>query len=138
MDLVQQLIDQQAIQSLTRELALQSQLVARDDTAWLLRIERESLQAGQTRDKLQLALAQAGHPVSLSLEMGRVTDSPAMRQAAAAAVPRGAVLRAGPAGHRHLSRLRPYHQRYWCSTNRLVWYRHAVLRHTKGTLGLTE
>jgi DNA polymerase-3 subunit gamma/tau len=84
MDLVQQLIDQQAIQSLTRELALQSQLVARDDTAWLLRIERESLQAGQTRDKLQLALAQAGHPVSLSLEMGRVTDSPARRLAHAA------------------------------------------------------
>ena len=70
----------------TRELALQSQLVARDDTAWLLRIERESLQAGQTRDKLQLALAQAGHPVSLALEMGRVTDSPAKRLAHAARV----------------------------------------------------
>jgi DNA polymerase-3 subunit gamma/tau len=84
MALVQQLVDAQAIQSLTRELALQSQLVARDDTAWLLRIERESLQAGQTRDKLEQALAQAGHAVRLTLEMGRVTDSPARRLAHAA------------------------------------------------------
>ena len=82
--LVQALVDSQAIQSLTRELALQSQLVARDEQAWLLRIERESLQAGQTRDKLQQALAQAGHAVSLTLEMGRVTDSPAKRMAQAA------------------------------------------------------
>lgn len=83
-DLVQQLVDTQAVQSLTRELALQSQLVARDERAWLLRIERESLQAGQTKDKLQQALEKAGHPVGLSLEMGRVTDSPAKRLAHAA------------------------------------------------------
>jgi DNA polymerase-3 subunit gamma/tau len=84
MDVVQHLVDTQAVQSLTRELALQSQLVARDEQAWLLRIERESLQAGQTRDKLEQALAKAGHPVSLTLEMGRVTDSPAKRLAQAA------------------------------------------------------
>ncbi len=84
MDVVQHLVDTQAIQSLTRELALQSQLVARDEQAWLLRIERESLQAGQTRDKLEQALAKVGHPVSLTLEMGRVTDSPAKRLAQAA------------------------------------------------------
>jgi DNA polymerase-3 subunit gamma/tau len=84
MDLVQQLIESQSIQSLTRELALQSQLLARDDGAWLLRIERESLRAGQTREKLQEALSAAGHPVRLNLEMGRVTDSPAKRLAFAA------------------------------------------------------
>ncbi|MEY2620813.1 MAG: hypothetical protein RIT26_633 [Pseudomonadota bacterium] len=82
--LVQELAEKQSIQSLTRELALQSQLVARDADAWLLRIERESLQAGQSREKLQLALAEAGHAVSISLEMGRVLDSPAKRMAQAA------------------------------------------------------
>ena len=86
MALVQQLVDAQSIQSLTRELALQSQLVARDEGAWLLRIERESLRAGQTREKLQEALAGLGHPVALTLEMGRVTDSPAKRLAHAARV----------------------------------------------------
>ncbi|MEY2804917.1 MAG: hypothetical protein RL657_2253 [Pseudomonadota bacterium] len=84
MSLVQGMVQSESIQSLTRELALQSQLVARDHDSWLLRIERESLQAGQTRDKLQQALSQAGHPVKLTLEMGRVTDSPAKRMAHAA------------------------------------------------------
>jgi DNA polymerase-3 subunit gamma/tau len=81
MGVVQDLIKAQSIQSLSRELALQSQLVARDDNAWLLRIERESLRSGQTQQKLQDALAQSGHGVTLSLEMGRVTDSPAKRMA---------------------------------------------------------
>ena len=80
-EVVQTLIQAQSIQSLSRELALQSQLVARDDNAWLLRIERESLRSGQTKQKLQDALAQAGHAASLSLEMGKVTDSPAKRMA---------------------------------------------------------
>lgn len=84
MSVVQDLIGAERIQSLTRELALQSQLVARDQDSWLLRIERESLQSGQTREKLQQALSQAGHAVSLTLEMGRVTDSPAKRLAHAA------------------------------------------------------
>jgi DNA polymerase III subunit gamma/tau len=81
MAVVQDLVKAQSIQSLSRELALQSQLVARDDHAWLLRIERESLRNGQTQQKLQDALAQSGHAVTLSLEMGRVTDSPAKRMA---------------------------------------------------------
>jgi DNA polymerase-3 subunit gamma/tau len=81
MTVVQALINAQSIQSLSRELALQSQLVARDDSAWLLRIERESLRSGQTKEKLQDALAQSGHAVTLSLEMGKVTDSPAKRMA---------------------------------------------------------
>ena len=84
MDLVQQLIERQSIQSLTRELASQSQLVARDTDSWLLRIERESLQSGQSKEKLQAALAEAGHPVELNLELGRVSDSPSKRMAQAA------------------------------------------------------
>ncbi len=40
---VQQLVAAEAINAMVRELALQSQLVARDTGHWLLRVERESL-----------------------------------------------------------------------------------------------
>ena len=83
--LVQSLVDSEQIQALTRELALQSQLVARDSDTWLLRIERESLNSTNSRERLQRALAQAGHEVSLQVEIGRVTDSPSKRLAALAA-----------------------------------------------------
>jgi DNA polymerase-3 subunit gamma/tau len=82
---VQQLIAHDAINALVRELALQSQLVARDTDQWLLRVERESLNQSGTRDRLVSALQAAGHGVSLVVEVGRVTDSPARRNAAAAA-----------------------------------------------------
>jgi DNA polymerase-3 subunit gamma/tau len=82
---VQQLIRTEAITALVRELALQSQLVARDTDQWLLRVERESLNQSGTRDRLMVALDAAGHGVRLVVEVGRVTDSPARRNAAAAA-----------------------------------------------------
>ena len=82
---VQSLVASELIQALTRELALQSQLVARDTDTWLLRIERESLNSTNSRERLQRALEQAGHAVTLSVEIGRVTDSPAKRMAAQAA-----------------------------------------------------
>ena len=82
---VLQLIRTEAIAALVRELALQSQLVARDTDQWLLRVERESLNQSGTRDRLMVALAAAGHGVRLVVEVGRVTDSPARRNAAAAA-----------------------------------------------------
>ena len=82
---VQSLIAAQAINAMARELALQSQLVARDSDEWLLRVERESLNQSGSRDRLTAALAAAGHPVRLAIEVGRVTDSPAKRNAAAAA-----------------------------------------------------
>jgi DNA polymerase-3 subunit gamma/tau len=82
---VQQLVDADAIQSLTRELALQSQLVARDEGSWLIRVERESLNSANSRERLQKALASLGLDVTLSIELGRVSDSPARRAAAAAA-----------------------------------------------------
>jgi DNA polymerase-3 subunit gamma/tau len=75
----------EAITALVRELALQSQLVARDTDQWLLRVERESLNQNSTRERLAQALQAAGHPVQLAVEVGRVTDSPARRNAAAAA-----------------------------------------------------
>ena len=82
---VQQLVDGEAIVALVRELALQSQLVARDTGHWLLRVERESLNQPASRERLQNALQTAGHAVSLSVEVGPVGDSPARRNAAAAA-----------------------------------------------------
>jgi DNA polymerase-3 subunit gamma/tau len=86
---VQQLIAQERIGALVRELALQSQLVATDDasqpTHWLLRIERESLNQGANRERLQQAMAQAGIHVQLGIELGVVYDTPAKRLAAQAA-----------------------------------------------------
>jgi DNA polymerase-3 subunit gamma/tau len=82
---VQTLIATEAISAMVRELALQSQLVARDTDQWLLRVERESLNQAGSRDRLTLALAEAGNPVKLAIEVGRITDSPAKRSAAAAA-----------------------------------------------------
>jgi len=82
---VQQLAAAEAITALVRELALQSQLVARDTGHWLLRLERESLNQPVARERLQGALHAAGHAVNLSVEIGPVTDSPARRNAAAAA-----------------------------------------------------
>ena len=82
---VRQLIAGEAITALVRELALQSQLVARDTDQWLLRVERESLNQSGSRERLQAALQVAGYNVALAVEIGRVTDSPARRNAAAAA-----------------------------------------------------
>lgn len=85
-DLVQQMVAAESISALTRELALQSQLVGRDTDHWILRVERESLNNDGTRTRLQAALQQAGHPVTLGVEVGGVTDSPARRNAHAAAL----------------------------------------------------
>jgi DNA polymerase-3 subunit gamma/tau len=79
---VQTLVASEAITALVRELALQSQLVARDADHWLLRVERESLNQGNNRERLQAALHQAGFEVKLSVEIGRVLDSPAKRATA--------------------------------------------------------
>ena len=83
-DVVQQLIQAEAIGALVRELALQSQLIARDQDTWMLRVERESLNSTSSRERLQTALAGVGHAVRLAVEVGRVQDSPAKRNAAAA------------------------------------------------------
>jgi len=82
---VQALIESQAIGAMVRELALQSQLVARDEGQWLLRVERESLNQAGSRDRLTLALKEAGFDVTLAVEVGRVTDSPGRRNANASA-----------------------------------------------------
>ena len=92
---VQQLLAAEAIAALVRELALQSQLVARTSPRnegephdWLLRIERESLSQSGSPEKLQMALSgleTLGHSVRLSIEIGPASDTPAKRIAAVSA-----------------------------------------------------
>ncbi|NVO05077.1 MAG: DNA polymerase III subunit gamma/tau [Rhodoferax sp.] len=80
---VQQLVAAEAITAMVRELALQSQLVARDTDQWLLRVERETLNQPGSRERLATALRNAGFAVTLAVEIGRVTDCPARRNTAA-------------------------------------------------------
>ncbi len=82
---VQGLVASEVITALVRELALQSQLVARDGGHWLLRVERESLNQPTARERLRTALENAGHAAQITVEVGVVIDSPARRNAAAAA-----------------------------------------------------
>jgi DNA polymerase-3 subunit gamma/tau len=82
---VQKLIDAQAITAMVRELALQSQLVARDEDQWILRVERESLNQAGSRERLIQALQTLGLTVNLAVEVGCVTDSPGRRNASASA-----------------------------------------------------
>jgi DNA polymerase-3 subunit gamma/tau len=81
---VTQMVAAESLAALARELALQSQLVARDVDQWLLRVERESLNQSGSRDKLQAALAGLGHGVKIAIEIGAVADSPARRNRQAA------------------------------------------------------
>jgi DNA polymerase-3 subunit gamma/tau len=86
LDVVQGLLDQEAITALVRELALQSQLLGRDGAHWQLRVERETLNHAASRERLQAALLASGHgDVKLHIEMGPVSDSPARRLAVKAA-----------------------------------------------------
>ncbi|MDD2846813.1 MAG: DNA polymerase III subunit gamma/tau [Rhodoferax sp.] len=80
---VQALVASDAITALVRELALQSQLVAREAGHWLLRVERESLNQPTARERLRAALEAAGHVQTISIEIGPVLDSPARRNAVA-------------------------------------------------------
>jgi DNA polymerase-3 subunit gamma/tau len=84
--LVQGLLDQEVITALARELALQSQLLARDGHQWQLRVERETLNHAASRERLESALQAAGQgDVKLNIEVGPVADSPARRMAVKAA-----------------------------------------------------
>ena len=82
--LVRDMAEKELINALVRELALQSQLLGRDTDRWQLRLERESLNQPAARERLKAALASLGHHVELAFEMGKVTDSPLLRNAVAA------------------------------------------------------
>ena len=81
---VQQLIAQDAITALVRELALQSQLMARDEGHWLLRVERDH----GTSPRRANACARRWRPRAMrarsAWSCGVVSDSPARRNAQAA------------------------------------------------------
>ncbi len=85
-DAVQKLQATESITALVRELALQSQLIARHpDGHWHLRVERESLNQANARERLTLALQEAGLASALTVALGAVIDTPARRLAHAAA-----------------------------------------------------
>lgn len=85
--LVAELDRRQGVTALARELALQADLVAVDESVapacWRLRVARETLRAAAPREKLQAALAaQLGQALRLEVEAGAAVDSPALREAA--------------------------------------------------------
>jgi len=77
--LVREMVEAQAINALVRELALQSQLMARDDKQWSLQVDKDSLNTPSNRERLQAALVQFGYDVQLSVTTGPVLDSTAKR-----------------------------------------------------------
>ena len=79
LSVVQDLVKAQLIQAMTRELAMQSQLMAQADGVWHLQIESATLNNVSNRERLQLALQSLGHAVSLQVLQGPVQDSPAQR-----------------------------------------------------------
>ena len=85
--LVTQLIASDAVKTIARELALQSQLAAKDGPAWTLRVESPSLNSPATVEKLQNAIntQQQGLPtVQLTVDIGPVMDTPVRRHQALA------------------------------------------------------
>ena len=79
LSVVQDLVKAQLIQAMTRELAMQSQLMAQADGVWHLQIESATLNNASNRERLQLALQSLGHAVSVQVQQGPVQDSPAQR-----------------------------------------------------------
>ncbi len=84
--LVMQLIASEAIKTMARELALQSQLMATDNAVWTLRVESPSLNSLANIEKLQTAInAQQSAPaIQLAVEIGPVLDTPVRRNQALA------------------------------------------------------
>jgi len=83
--LVTQLVASDAIKTMARELALQSQLVSSVGSAWTLWVESPSLNSPANIDKLQSAInaERQGEPaVHLTVDIGPVTDTPVRRNQA--------------------------------------------------------
>jgi len=86
-DVVKQLNERGLVAALVRELALQAECVAAEDspgrTVWRLRVERENLRSAAQQDKLTQALVNLlGGEVELQLEAGIGRDTPALRDQA--------------------------------------------------------
>lgn len=78
-DCVTQLLAAGSISKLTRELALQSQLLSRDDSAWQLQVASPSLAKEQNVQRLAAALQQAFACPGLQVQVGAVQDTPQQR-----------------------------------------------------------
>lgn len=84
--LVRELVASERVTALVRELALQSELVAREGEVWTLHVEAESLLQASAPERLQAALCEAvGAPVRLQVKAAAAADTPARRNARAAA-----------------------------------------------------
>jgi DNA polymerase-3 subunit gamma/tau len=86
-DVVKQLVDRGLVAALVRELALQAECVAVDDSpgksVWRLRVERENLRSAAQQEKLTQAMVKLlGGDVALELEAGIGKDTPALRDQA--------------------------------------------------------
>jgi DNA polymerase III subunit gamma/tau len=84
--LVSQLVAQDTVKGMVRELALQSQLVAKNGTTWTLLVESPSLINPANIDKLQNAIqaVQQDTALQLTVDIGPVTDTPVRRNQALA------------------------------------------------------
>jgi DNA polymerase-3 subunit gamma/tau len=86
-DVVKRLTERGLVAALVRELALQAECVAAEDspgrTLWRLRVERENLRSAAQQEKLTQALINLlGGEVELQLEAGIGRDTPALREQA--------------------------------------------------------
>jgi len=79
LSVVQDLVKAQLIQAMTRELAMQSQLMDQADGVWHLQIESATLNNASNRERLELALQSLGRAVRVQVQQGPVQDSPARR-----------------------------------------------------------
>jgi DNA polymerase-3 subunit gamma/tau len=88
-DTVAGLVAANAITALVKELAMQAELLAIEPgttaECWRLQVERETLRAPALADKLQAALVAHGLSLRLEIVPGVPGDSPARREAEAAA-----------------------------------------------------
>ena len=84
--LVTQLIASDAIKTMARELALQSQLMAIDGAVWTLWVESPSLNSPANIEKLQTAInaQQSEFAIQFAVEIGTVSDTPVRRNQALA------------------------------------------------------
>jgi DNA polymerase III subunit gamma/tau len=73
--LVQQLLDAQAVQGMVQQLAVQSQCVEKGASHLTLLVGQPSLKSDNTRNELQAALANMGRHEALVIEVGPVQDS---------------------------------------------------------------
>jgi DNA polymerase III subunit gamma/tau len=80
--LVQQLLDAQAVQGMVQQLAVQSQCVEKGASHLTLLVGQPSLKSDSTRNELQAALANMGRHEALVIEVGPVQDSWAKRNTA--------------------------------------------------------